>query len=186
MSQSVRLFVAVQVPADVRGVVEERLEPVRGRFDGLRWIPPDAWHLTVCFLGHVAPAVGDAVAAGLPAAVAGVGPVAATLGAAGRGGRGGVLWLEVASEGLVALAARVRRLATDCGIAVEDRPFRGHLTLARARGRDRVPTGAVDAVTGADLPALTWTATAVELMRSHLGGGRPARYEALATVPLEA
>jgi 2'-5' RNA ligase len=55
------------------------------------------------------------------------------------------------------------------GAAADDRPFRGHLTLARARGRAAVPSSLVGVALGGG-----WTAGRVSLVRSqtHPAGAR--------------
>jgi 2'-5' RNA ligase len=110
-------------------------------------------------------------AAPLPRATAVVGPAAATFGRS-------VLHLPVA--GLDALAAAVAAATAGLGGRKGDPPFRGHLTLARARAR-RLPHGVASLVPplAAEFPV-----TRAHLVRSHLGPGGP-RYERLAAVPLD-
>ena len=55
-------------------------------------------------------------------------------------------------------------------------PFRGHITLARLDGRSKPPLS--------ELPERRWPVATFALVRSHLGGG-PARYETVATWPLQ-
>ncbi|HVT76995.1 MAG TPA: hypothetical protein VHD87_08200, partial [Acidimicrobiales bacterium] len=62
----------------------------------------------------------------------------------------------------------------DLGAAFGSESFRGHLTLARRAPR---------AFAGAAFSA-SWDVTEVALIRSHLGGSAPARYETIATAPL--
>jgi 2'-5' RNA ligase len=71
-------------------------------------------------------------------------------------------------------AAVVERLADALPWQPETRPFRAHITVARVR-REWRPR--VDELPAA--PEATFTAGAVVLFRSHLGGRGPARYEAL-------
>ena len=113
----------------------------RPKVAGLRWTGPDQWHVTLHFLGSVDP--GEAVAAleglGSVAAEARLGPATALLGQ-------GVLMVPV--RGVDDLAGAVAEATADLGGLPEDRPFIGHLTLARSRGR--VPAGWVGRpVTGA-------------------------------------
>ena len=78
-----------------------------------------------------------------------------------------------ASAELDDLADRVRR-----GVAhrvAEDRPFRPHVTVARAKQPVRIPVGVLD-VTPLDVEV---EVDAVTLFRSHLGAPHP-RYEAIA------
>jgi 2'-5' RNA ligase len=124
----VRLFVAVWPPPDVVAVL--RALP-REESEHVRWTREPQWHVTLRFLGSVAqdqvPAIGGALDS-VPAA-----PVAVRMGPAtacfGRG------ILHVAVAGLEELAAAVVGATVDFGDPPEPRPFRGHLTLARARSR---------------------------------------------------
>ena len=104
----------------------------RPKVAGLRWTGPDQWHVTLHFLGSVDP--GEAAAAleglGSVAAEARLGPATALLGQ-------GVLMVPV--RGVDDLAGAVAEATADLGDLPEDRPFTGHLTLARSRGR--VPAG---------------------------------------------
>jgi 2'-5' RNA ligase len=143
---------------------------------GLRWTRPDQWHVTLRFLGllpdaePVATALGRALV-GVPPAVAQVGP------AVGRFGR---RVLHVPVVGLEPLAAIVVAATAEFGEAPEDRPFAGHLTLARAKGRGidlRPHTGA--AVAG------EWSVEEVTLVESRLSPGG-AGYAVVERFPLGA
>jgi hypothetical protein len=71
-------------------------------------------------------------------------------------------------DALRRLAASVGAAARRCGIDVEDRPYRPHLTLARGReGADL--RSAVEALSG--FAGSPWTADALHLVRSRLGAG---------------
>jgi len=81
------------------------------------------------------------------------------------------------------LAASVTAAARRCGIAVDDRPYRPHLTLARARGgADLRPAVA----TLAGFAGSPWTADALSLVRSRLGAGPggTALHDVVGTWPL--
>jgi 2'-5' RNA ligase len=143
----------------------------------VRWTREEAWHVTLRFLGAVAP---DAVA-GVATALEEVGslaPVVAELGPATRRLGRSVLVLPVA--GLEGVAAAVDEALAGVGVAPEDRPFRGHLTVARARGRASVPRE----LAGAPLAA-RWVVDEVALVESTLQGARGSRYTVLERVPLE-
>jgi 2'-5' RNA ligase len=123
-----RLFVAVRPPEDVLAALAGLARP---EHPGLRWSTRDQWHVTLRFLGDVDdpdPVAAALVAAPLAPTEAVVGPEVVALNPR-------VLCVPVA--GLDDLAAAVA--AADLpGVRrpPEDRPFRGHLTLARlGRGR---------------------------------------------------
>lgn len=170
-----RLFVAVAVPDEVRGAVDAAVAPLRDRWPDLRWTRPEGWHLTLAFLGSVEPDDRAPLPDALAAAAADSGPFTVRLTPTAGRSRSGVLWIDAdGGEALAALADAVRVAVADLGFEVDERPFRAHLTLARPRGRGRVPRAVADAYAG---PAAEWTVSDVGLYRSHLGGRRPARYE---------
>lgn len=165
-----RLFVGVRLPAEVRRALRDL--PRTERPD-LRWTPEDRWHVTLRFLGEVDDP-GPVVEA-VRAAVGGLGPVPAAVG--GRTRRlGGVLAVDV--EGLAPLARRVVDATAGLGRPPEGRPFAGHVTLARGRGRARVPAD----VAGAPVPPVAWEVEEVEVVRS-VTGPEPT-YTTVAFLPL--
>jgi 2'-5' RNA ligase len=179
----VRLFVALPIPATLRSAAAEVVGPLRaGAGEGLRWSDPAGWHVTLAFLGEVAPERCGEAAAVVDAVAASAGPMAMRSGGAGRFGRG-VLWLGVDSEppGLVAdLGEAVQAGIETAGLPVERRPVQPHVTLARG-GRGVVTSSLVAAV---EVPETAWAADRIELWSSRLGGG-PARYTVEHTAPLQ-
>jgi RNA 2',3'-cyclic 3'-phosphodiesterase len=143
----------------------------------VRWTRQEAWHVTLRFLGGVAPDDVPAVAAALGAlrsqapAVAELGPVTRRLGRS-------VLVLPVA--GLDEVAAAVDAALAAAAVGREERPFRGHLTVARARGRVSLPRG----LSGTPL-AGRWVVDEVTLVESVLHGVRGSDYVVRERVPLE-
>lgn len=120
------------------GVARAKLaEIVPDDTDGVRPLDMADWHVTVRFLGElddaVVSAIGDASALAcerLAPFLVRLGPMTA-LGTSAR-------VLFVPANGIDHLAAAVDDAIV--GLAPpRDWPFRGHLTLARARGRSRLP-----------------------------------------------
>ncbi len=151
--------------------------------DALRWADPDAWHLTLAFLGNVDPsdvvAITDAVRE--VAAVHRRTEVAtARLGAFPRPSSARVLWYGVADPD-DALASLAGALVAALRLS-QDEPYRAHVTLARARGRPIDLRGWIEHAS-ASAPDSRLTVESIMLVRSLLGAG-PARYETLATLPL--
>jgi len=161
-SPDVRLFVAVRPPETVIDVVASLPRP---EHPGVRWTTRAQWHLTLRFLGEVddpGPVAAALAAAPLHRCTAVMGPRVTVLGR-------GVLVVPV--EGLGELAAAVALATAGHGGRPETRPFRGHLTLARAPRTD------VRSLVGAPVEA-SFAVDEVQLVRSHLGAGG-ARYEDL-------
>jgi RNA 2',3'-cyclic 3'-phosphodiesterase len=161
-----RLFVAVDPPGPVRRTLATAIP--RPDEPGVRWIPPDRWHVTLRFLGEADER--EAVAAlrrlRAPRATAALGPRVSRLGRT-------VVCLPV--EGLDDLAVAVDAATADVGEPPDHR-FRGHLTLARLKAR------AACGVTGTAVSS-TFEVDAVRLYRSTLHPDG-ARHELVAEVAL--
>jgi 2'-5' RNA ligase len=180
---TVRLFAAVEVAPDVRTALESAIAPLRTRAPALKWTSPEQWHLTLAFLGWIAEDRVAAASAALASAARGVAPFDLALSGALGTFRSGVLWVEVTSSpALGALADATSAQLRATGFEVDERPFRAHLTLARARRGDRVPRGLGE---GMVVPARGWRVERAVLFRSHLSRGA-ARYEAIASCALGA
>lgn len=174
---TVRLFAGVWPPPEVTEILGSLERP---EVPGVRWTTPAQWHVTLAFLGDVAESRTEEVASALVGATArAAAPPEARLGPASvRLGRS-VLCVPI--DGLDELAAMVRAafVASPLRAALDQHPYRGHLTLARARRQRTVPASLV----GAPLEA-SWRVREVGLVRSELDPSG-ARYATLvtATVP---
>jgi RNA 2',3'-cyclic 3'-phosphodiesterase len=171
---TVRLFVAVVPPPDVLAAVARLPRP---DVPGVRWSTRDQWHVTLRFLGEVDDP--DAVVAALESAD--LAPAAATLGPGVAVLGRSVLVIPVA--GLDDLAASVVAATSALGRPPEDRAFRGHLTLARAR-RGASVRGPARRLAD-DEVAATFPVGEVRLVRSRLGPDG-ARYDDLFVRRLDA
>ena len=167
-----RLFVGLWPSPEVHALLAAL---VRAPHASVRWTTPDQWHVTLRFLGEVPDDSVPGLVRSL-AAVGGAPPRAARLGPATSVLSRGTLMVPVA--GVDDLAAAVVDASRGIGRPPEDRPFRGHVTVARGRGR-RPVTGdlAGQAVTG------RWPVDEVAVIRSRLDA-HGARYDTIATVPL--
>jgi 2'-5' RNA ligase len=165
----VRLFVAVWPPAEVLDVIGALHRP---DVPGVRWTTPDQWHVTLRFLGDVDDELGAPLGAclpGGPASVATMGPLTVRLGRS-------ILMAPVG--GLGELAEAVLAATAPVVPVVERRPFRGHLTLARARRGAWIPS----TMAGTSL-AGSWPVGRLSLVRSELHPSG-ARYSEVAGIDL--
>ena len=188
-----RLFVAVPFPSDAEAAIAAVVERVRadgvpGGGRDVRWVRLDSLHLTLRFLGPtLEERVGPAALATRTAAATSD-PFDLSIGGAGAfpsAARPRALWLGVRAgePELADLALQVDRALRIAGWDLEDKPFRPHLTLARADG---VPAGsAIGArlVTAATDLDVRFRADRIGLYESLTGGG-PARYEPIEEVLL--
>jgi 2'-5' RNA ligase len=134
-------------------------------------------------LGWVEAGDVDPIREGIETAVAPAASFTARLGPAGRfpdRGKARVLWVGFANgvDALAALADRARAAVADR--VTDDRPFRPHITVARARQPVRLTSDAM-AVPSLDNEV---GLEGVTLFRSHLGSPHP-RYEAIARFGLQ-
>jgi 2'-5' RNA ligase len=123
-----RLFVAVWPPDSLLNRLRALERPER---PGLRWTSTQQWHVTLRFLGGVDLAGEGLLEEVLAAVATEAAPVEVSAGPTPRSFGRGVWVLPV--SGLEPLAQRVTEATRHVGQAPPDRPFRGHLTLARAR-----------------------------------------------------
>jgi len=134
-----RLFVAVDLPADVR----EDIANICHGIPGVRFVDPAQMHLTLQFLGEVDEACFQECREVLSAVPSGT----FTLSLKGVGyfpprGRPRVLWVGVKEcPELVTLNSRVQRALRPLGIRPERRRFSPHITIARLG--DRADSSAV-------------------------------------------
>lgn len=189
-----RVFIAAPLPEGARASIAEVVERVRGAGvpgggRDVRWVRLEGMHLTLRFLGPtLEPRIEDARSAVL-AVAARTTPFQLVIGGAGTFppvGRPRALWLGTRAGGgrLADLAAAVDAALVDAGWPHEERPFRAHLTLARADGvAAGTAIGARLVAEAADLevPVLV---DRMGLFESLTGGG-PARYEPLEMVALQ-
>lgn len=181
-----RLFLAFEIPE----LLKERLAAEAGRLArlhrGWRWVDPEALHVTLRFLGEVEPLRLDTHAPAWRLASAPHAAIDARLAGAGvfpSAGRPRVLFAglhEIDGGGrLPALAADLETAARSLGFEPEDRPFRSHVTLARAtRGsRPSIP----DPAALGELGTLRFDRVVLFESTLHASG---ARYRAIGTFPL--
>lgn len=138
----IRLFLGVEISMGALRELTTAAEALRrkARTSGLRvrWVAPEAYHVTLKFLGWTRPEAVVAISDVLGDAIAAVDGFTITgrgLGAFPRADRARVLWagLDDAAGGLTRLAGIVESELEPIGFAREARPFHAHVTLGRIR-----------------------------------------------------
>jgi len=176
-----RLFIAVNLPPGEQDRIAAATRQLRDGGLPVRWVAPDAYHLTLKFLGEVSPPVADALTEvvrdvalrhrAFPLRLRGTGVFPNLR-------RPAVWWIgSEPSAPLSALQRDVERAVAPLGFEPEQRAFSAHLTLGRTT-RDAPPgalAGAGPLLQSVDLDR-TITIETLDLMRSHLSP-RGARYE---------
>ena len=131
-----RLFVAIQIDEGAKARLRAVLHPWKERLSAARWVPPANWHVTLVFLGSTSPELQGWVDAQVAAVASSSSPFRVTLtglGAFPTVKRAKVLWagLDDPQNGCAELAQGLRR-ALSKESKIDDRPFRPHVTVARA------------------------------------------------------
>jgi RNA 2',3'-cyclic 3'-phosphodiesterase len=129
-----RLFVALDIPAAVRAVLAEMIEPLRPEAPGSRWSAAGALHITLKFLGHTNAQQLEPIRQALARIAL---PEQISVAFRGVGffpdeKKPRVMWCGVeASENFFELAAAIEKALEPLGFERETRPYVPHVTLAR-------------------------------------------------------
>jgi RNA 2',3'-cyclic 3'-phosphodiesterase len=181
----VRLFVALDIPDEVRRAIGENIARLRDVASGARWVRAEGVHVTLKFIGETPV---ERIAA-IEQALRGAG-VATKVEARFRGAgffpnerHPRVFWAGVeASPNLAGLAREVDARLSSLGIAAETREFRPHLTLARFKSEDGLPRLRQEIKKLEPFDFGSMEASEFHLFQSLLGPGG-AKYTKLATFP---
>lgn len=171
-----RVFVAVDLNAEVRKNLEEEQARLRRRVGGVKWTPVESLHLTLVFLGDVFAGQIAGIAAVLDAEAAAVTRFdleVAGLGLFGPSRTPRIVWAGAGRGADVAATLQKRIAAGLRGLSLtfEDRPFNAHFTLGRVKSC-REARHLIDAVAKPGLPSYGIVAVdRVLLMRSELSPG---------------
>lgn len=136
----IRVFFAIDLPAPVKATLAAYLATLKkqSKSHAIRWSRPENLHITLQFLAEVPPAAIDGMVARVSEALA----EAASEVCFNFGRlhvfpdpyRPRVIVMDVLPQvGLAALSKRVGEGIQATGMAIEDRPFRAHLTLGRIK-----------------------------------------------------
>ncbi len=181
-NETLRLFVAIDLPPEVKRLLGELQAQLRQHTDAVRWSDPAGTHLTLKFLGSVpAPRV-DAIVAALRSAAGPLGSFQLQTGALGvfpNPRRPRVIWLGVGGElqALHQLQSAVEQEIAPLGFPTEERAFSPHLTLGRSP-KDPSPAAFAAMRHAVEqtkvLRTVGWQVAEAVLMRSELlpGGAR--------------
>ena len=190
---SIRVFLAVAVPNDIRAAIDTIVAPLRGQLPRVRWVRSELWHFTLIFLGERPQAEVACVQDMATGACREVSRFSLAVEGAGcfpGAERPRVLWVGAGSglDALAGLRTRIYGALRDGGISMPNESFSAHLTVGRVRddtaAEGRSEIGRLWAATA--LPSLApFDVHEVHLMRSDLGPAGP-RYTSLAAFPLSA
>jgi len=184
----IRAFLAIELPRDIRRLLEDIKERLRPAVRGVRWTRAEGTHLTLKFFGDILPEDVDRISGVVGKRTRDAVPLGLSLGTPGGFPglkRPRVLWIGVGGEAerLAALQASIEGDLERLGFPGEKRSFTGHLTLGRARSRDGGISGTENlAETVGDLSAHRFEARELVLFKSDLQPTGPV-YTTLARFP---
>jgi RNA 2',3'-cyclic 3'-phosphodiesterase len=191
-----RLFLAVQLPEDIRELIRAINHELSGASLPLRLVEPKLAHITLHFLGETDPERAELLKLALSGSLRAIRPFhlsTTTPGAFPNERRPRILWLGLDGDTgeLSKVHAALARTLKAYDFETETRTFHPHITLARTR--EQAPASlAADlskVLAGASVrKALEsgshgFEVTEVELVRSHLGKSG-SRYETIQAFPL--
>ena len=140
MANSIRAFIAVELPQALRVGIERLQDKLQQQRLHLRWVRPQNIHLTLKFLGNIDLKDVPDITESLAQAVQAHG--AFKLAPQGLGIFPNLKNPKVVWIGLGGDSAKLRALQRSIdegldllGFAKEKRPFKGHLTIGRVKGR---------------------------------------------------
>jgi 2'-5' RNA ligase len=185
---AVRLFIAINLPAEVRRSIVDATAAMRQAAPRVSWVTEERLHLTMEFLGDQPEEAVAPLGTALAREAARHPPVTLALRGLGafpnlRAPR--IVWLGVAADPKLELLQHdLARMCGELGYERDARAFRPHITLGRARSPLRAEAARALATAAR---AVTWSATvearSVDIMESRLLPGG-ARYGVLAAIPL--
>ncbi len=187
MGPSIRSFIAVDLSNQARLQIEELVRELKKSDAPVGWVRVEGIHLTLKFLGNVAPEMIEEIKPVLAGIASETGPIHIEPGGCGafptiKAPR--VVWVGL--RGLLGPLAELQRKIEAAmipfGFNPENRPFKPHLTVGRVKGRARLQALQQILLAHGDFTAEPFDVTELVLYKSEL---RPdgARYTPLSKAP---
>jgi len=138
MSDTIRTFIAIELPESIVSSLKKIQEGLRSYGFKVRWVKPENIHLTLKFLGDIHAGDTQKVGAAISESVREYAPF--SLSAKGIGTFPGikrprVIWVGTVGQQneLSGLQKRLDHELAAVGFEKDKRPFKGHLTLGRVK-----------------------------------------------------
>lgn len=185
-AKPLRLFIAADVPEDVKGDLETAVAPFRVRVPAARWTRRTGWHVTLKFLGNTWPRLVEEVGRAMATAASEAEPFTSGLteiGVFATPARTRVVWAGLADPDhrFGAIARRLDEMLDDYFVP-EKRELTPHLTLARINPPRDIREFAPELV-GLPVASREFAVEELVLYQSHLSP-KGATYEARERFPL--
>lgn len=135
-----RSFIAIEISAEARECLAAFQRELRATGAQVRWVRPEAMHLTLAFLGEVDEKYLDDIRAAMTLSAEASPPLQLELQGTGTFGSSRsrrVVWVDIRGDvdGLQKLQTQLAEALRAAGFETEDRKFSPHITLGRIHGR---------------------------------------------------
>lgn len=144
MTETFRAFVAIDLPGSLRSSLAAAQQKLKSYGFRVKWVRPQSIHLTLKFLGNIDEAQTDAVVGAMTQAAKGCATLVLApsgMGVFPNARRPRVIWVGIGGQldRLKNLQRALEAQLADLGFPRESRPFKGHLTLGRVKGKIAAP-----------------------------------------------
>lgn len=174
---TLRAFIAFQLPDPVVSHIREIQADLKKRPDlRLKWVRPETVHLTLKFLGNIRPDAVSGISDAMKEAAATCPPLSFSvkgLGAFPTPKKARVVWLGLSGDThqLIQFQKTLDSRLEPLGFARENRPFRAHLTMGRAKGKVDLQSLVEAILTWAEPASSPFFADRITLFKSDLKPG---------------
>jgi RNA 2',3'-cyclic 3'-phosphodiesterase len=185
---ALRVFIAIDTPAEVKRRMTILRDELAGRMRDVRWESAAKYHCTLRFLGDIERSKLPSVEAAVRSAAAGSLPLSLGFSAVGvfpGAGKARVIWVGIrdVAGSLARLQERLAGSLGPLGFPPEERPYHPHVTLGRIGNTARA-SGLIEIVETCTFEHPPVIIPAVEVMQSVLSP-RGSEYHLLRSIPLE-
>lgn len=164
-----RLFVALEIPGDIRKKITELREEAGQEISNHKWEPPEKFHLTLKFIGEVDDNLVTPISGALNF-LEDYEPIKCRLTKFGfflRKGIPQILWIGLWVDGILFnIVEQLNDKLTKFDIPAESRTFKPHLTLLRIK--KRFPEERVAKFNNFIIPEINFTCDSILLIKSEL------------------
>lgn len=188
-----RLFIAIELPAQIRDLLERIQKELKSSGADVKWVDPKNIHLTLKFIGETQEKKLDIIMQIIEAAVKNTDSFDAqlsSLGAFPKISSPRVIWIGTGEgeESITRLAKNIEKTLEKIGILPEKRAFSAHITIGRTRsdlGLQKLSGFLVSVGKNIPFDNLRFNVNKVTLFKSTLTSRGPV-YEPLKEIHLNA
>ena len=191
-ANGIRAFIALELDDACRRALQSIQDELCRARAQVRWVRPETMHLTLLFLGDIAPDTVPHLTEGMDRIAEEIAPFSLAVSGVGSFGsrnRIRTIWAGIPDPPLplLGLQSALAAWCRELGIPLEDRSFKPHLTLGRVRGPQNLSTLADALSKVSEQSKATLPVNRVVLMQSILkpAGAEHSLLHAADLIPVE-